>query len=85
MTARLTVHTNERHGVLYLPNEAIKTVNGQSVVEVKTAKGKTETRNITVGLSGEINTEIIEGLEEGEIVVIPSKKGKAMGGPPKMF
>ena len=83
MTARLVINTNERHNVLYLPNEAVKVVNGQATVQVL-EKGKQVTKNVTTGLSGEMSTEIVEGLSEGEEVVLPSKKTKTRT-PMKMF
>ena len=83
MTARLVIHTNERKDVLYLPNEAIKTVNGQATVQVLKG-GKQVTANVTTGLSGELSTEIVDGLEEGDEVVLPTKKTKTRV-PMKMF
>lgn len=83
MTARLVINTNERHNVLYLPNEAVKVVNGQATVQVL-EKGKQVTKNVTTGLSGEMSTEIVSGLSEGEEVVIPEKKTKTRT-PMKMF
>lgn len=73
MTARLTVHTNERKDVLYLPNEAIKTVSGQATVTVLRG-GKQIATNVTTGLSGETATEIVSGVEEGDEIVLPTKK-----------
>lgn len=83
MTARLVIHTNERKDVLYLPNEAIKTVNGQATVQVLRG-GKQVTVNITTGLSGETATEIVDGLQEGDEVVLPTKKTDTRT-PMKMF
>lgn len=83
MTARLVIHTNERKGVLYLPNEAIKTVNGQATVTVL-ENGKQSTRNITTGLSGETATEIVSGVDEGDRIVLPQKKTNTRT-PMKMF
>lgn len=83
MTARLVINTNERHNVLYLPNEAVKVVNGQAIVQVL-EKGKPVTKNVTTGLSGEMSTEIVDGLSEGDEVVLPTKKTKTRT-PMKMF
>lgn len=83
MTARLVINTNERHNVLYLPNEAVKVVNGQATVQVL-EKGKQVTKNVTTGLSGEMSTEIVDGLSEGDEVVLPTKKTKTRI-PMKMF
>lgn len=83
MTARLVINTNERHNVLYLPNEAVKVVNGQATVQVL-EKGKQVTKNVTTGLSGEMSTEIVDGLSEGDEVVLPTKKTQTRT-PMKMF
>ena len=83
MTARLVINTNERHNVLYLPNEAVKVVNGQATVQVL-EKGKQVTKNVTTGLSGEMSTEIVDGLSEGDEVVLPTKKTTTRT-PMKMF
>jgi HlyD family secretion protein len=83
MTARLVINTNERHNVLYLPNEAVKVVNGQATVQVL-EKGKQVTKNVTTGLSGEMSTEIVDGLSEGDEVVLQTKKTKTRT-PMKMF
>ncbi len=83
MTARLVINTDERHNVLYLPNEAVKVVNGQATVQVL-EKGKQVTKNVTTGLSGEMSTEIVDGIREGDEVVLPTKKTNTRT-PMKMF
>lgn len=54
-----------------VPTEAL--VYGASgwAVEVKLADGSTERRPVTTGMSNEEFTEIVTGLEEGQVVIVP--------------
>jgi len=63
----------EKTEVLVLPNAAVKIVDNQQVVEVKTGTGS-ETRAIVTGLTDGINVEVISGLEAGDVVLIRSTK-----------
>jgi len=62
----------ERHGdVLLIPNRAIQGSWEKPWVEVIADDG-TEKREIALGLSDGINAEVLSGLKEGEMVVLPS-------------
>jgi RND family efflux transporter MFP subunit len=62
----------ERHDdVLLIPNRAIRGTSENPKVVVL-VDGQQEDREITLGLSDGINTEILSGLEEGEKVVLPA-------------
>lgn len=63
----------EKTDVLVLPNTAVKIVDNQQVVEVKTEAGS-ETREIVTGLTDGLNVEVISGLEAGDVVLIRSTK-----------
>jgi len=57
------------NGVLMVPSRAITKQGPNSVVQV--VKGAaTETRTVKTGMSDETNTEITEGLSEGEQVMV---------------
>jgi len=74
---------------LYLPSRAIREVGGRHVVTV--LKGNEQVKaSIEVGVVGDENTQIREGLQEGDQVVVPSvqtsageaqvrQRGQAMG------
>lgn len=64
----------EKESALVVPREYVKTKNGDSVVYIF-KNGKTEERKITIGLSTLTQTEIIEGLVEGEEVVLVKNNG----------
>ena len=69
MTVNLDVETDKKENILYLPYYVIKEKNGQKYVNVL-ENGEVKEKIIKIGLEGEMNVEIIEGLEEGSEVVI---------------
>ncbi|MBI4321214.1 MAG: efflux RND transporter periplasmic adaptor subunit [Chloroflexi bacterium] len=71
MTANVNIVADQRDNILLVPNRAVRTQGRGRVVEV-VADGKTEMRQVTIGLSNEQMTEIAQGLQEGEQVVIPT-------------
>ncbi|MEN6548617.1 MAG: efflux RND transporter periplasmic adaptor subunit [Armatimonadia bacterium] len=75
MTADITIKVAERKQVLLIPDSAITRSKGKTSVEVLGASGQTETREIKAGLSNWDETEIVEGVKEGETVVIPPPPG----------
>ena len=71
MSATAEVIIERRDDVLLIPNRAIRGTleNPQVVVLVGEQQ---EEREITLGLTDGINTEVLSGLEEGEEVVLPA-------------
>lgn len=69
MTVNLDIQTAQKENVLYLPYYLIKERNGQKYVQVLEDKEIKE-KTIKTGLEGETRVEIIEGLSEGEKVVV---------------
>jgi membrane fusion protein, macrolide-specific efflux system len=73
MTATAEVIIERRDDVLMIPNRCLQgTLNAPKVVML--VDGQEEERDITLGLSDGINTEVLSGLEEGDKVVIPSSE-----------
>lgn len=71
MTANITIITATKNDVIIIPYRAITTTNGEKFVSLEISKNKTEDRKITIGLRGaDGNIEVIEGLSEGDKVVI---------------
>jgi RND family efflux transporter MFP subunit len=70
MTAFITFLKKEKTDVLLVPNKAIYVEDGKQYVNVKTSSEEPEKRAITGGLTNGIQTEVVEGLKEGETVVI---------------
>lgn len=90
MTASVTLRTGTRTNVIVVPSEAVKMgVNGSTVNVVVKKDGKTETepRKVKTGASDGVNTEIREGLKEGETIVLAGEDdGRRRGrGPSSPF
>ena len=78
MSATAEVIIERRDDVLMIPNRYIRgtTENPMVVVFVD---GQQEEREITLGLTDGINTEILSGLEEGEKVILPTSEERPGG------
>jgi len=78
MSATAEVIIERRDDVLLIPNRAIwgTLANPKAVVLVD---GQQEEREITLGLSDGINTEVLSGLQEGEEVVLPTSEERPGG------
>jgi HlyD family secretion protein len=70
LTVTVSIIVDERKDVLLVPNRAITRHGGETIVQVL-KDGVVEERSIKTGISNYQNTEVIEGLSEGEQVVIP--------------
>lgn len=77
MTGEITFVTKESKEVLYIPNRAVIREGTHSYVKVKDADGTVRKTEVTTGFSDGVNAEIIEGLSEGETVLIESKVGES--------
>jgi HlyD family secretion protein len=73
MTADVNVVVASAQGVLLVPNRAIEADReaGRYYVTRQTALGTTERLEVQIGLRDESHTQIIEGLEEGTVLVLP--------------
>jgi HlyD family secretion protein/macrolide-specific efflux system membrane fusion protein len=74
MTARVNINIAEKNDALMIPLSALKTNNDGQYVVVVTPEGKTENRNVTVGLYSDDKVEITEGLSEGDKLSISYTK-----------
>jgi RND family efflux transporter MFP subunit len=72
LTVAITIQTDKRTGVLRIPKSAVTRRNGQSYVSVVTAVGTTVETAIQTGLSDWQYTEVINGLNEGDKVLLPA-------------
>jgi HlyD family secretion protein len=68
LTATVSIIIQQRTNVIYIPNQAIKTVSGNATVNV-IKDGVTTERSIKTGMATSKYTEVTEGLTEGEQVV----------------
>jgi len=69
LTVTVSIIIDERNDVLLVPNQAIITQGRQTFVRVM-ENGVIEQRSVRAGLSDWQYTEIVEGLSEGEKVVV---------------
>jgi RND family efflux transporter MFP subunit len=72
MSATADIIIERRDDVLAIPNRAIRGTREEPVVIVD-IDGQLEEREITLGLTDGINTEVLSGLQEGERVVLPAR------------
>jgi HlyD family secretion protein len=71
LTASVQVHAEKRENVLIIPRRAIRSSDGKDIVLVRRSSGEVTEQEVKTGLSGsEADIEILEGLQEGDTVVI---------------
>jgi len=81
MSAAADIVIDERSNVLLVPDRAIKQDGqGNPVVEVMVGE-QTQERPVVVGISDGFQTEIVDGLKKGEIVVIEARVKSRSSGP----
>lgn len=70
MSATVDIIIDEQSNVLLVPNRAIKhDSQGNPVIEVM-VNGQIQEKSVIIGISDGFRTEIVEGLNEGDLVVI---------------
>jgi membrane fusion protein (multidrug efflux system) len=80
MNVSVRIIVASRHDVVQVPVEAVsRDEDGNAVVNVVDANGKTTPRPVTVGLSSNKNIEIVKGLKEGERVALPQAQAAGEG------
>jgi multidrug efflux pump subunit AcrA (membrane-fusion protein) len=79
MTANLTIVSQEKDGVLYIPQRAVKVreavlgVVPEKYVQIL-VNGKSQEKTVVIGLRGDNGlVEVLSGLTEGEQVITFSK------------
>ena len=70
LSATVNIPIQAKNNVLLIPNKAITRQQGVAHVNVLKTDGTTEQRSIKTGISDLQNTEVTDGLTEGEKVVI---------------
>ncbi|MDR0881574.1 MAG: efflux RND transporter periplasmic adaptor subunit [Candidatus Adiutrix sp.] len=93
MTTQNVITIGEAKNALMVPSIAVNGHGGQYFVQVL-ENGRAEERAIKVGLTDNLNTQVLEGLAEGELVVAAQMtsseqaaadaKIRARGGPPRL-
>lgn len=70
MYAEATLALNRKKQVVAVPLEAINIQNQQRTAWVVDPSGKTEIRNVTLGMETPTDVEVVSGLNEGELVAV---------------
>lgn len=70
MTANVTILTAERNDVLLIPATSIFREKRSTFVAVKNGSAKEEQRPVEIGITDGVNTEVLSGLQEGDMVVV---------------
>lgn len=73
-TAQVRIISHQQAAAIALPTRAIEFGTSGWTVEVKLADGKTERRPVKRGHVSKDETEILGGLEVGQVVVVPGDK-----------
>ncbi|MHB1117579.1 efflux RND transporter periplasmic adaptor subunit [Sideroxydans sp.] len=69
MFGQVSVQTDRRVDAISVPSEAIVRTGAQEQVFVQRAPGQFEPRMVTLGVAANGQTQIVSGLDEGELVV----------------
>ncbi|AWM79093.1 efflux transporter periplasmic adaptor subunit [Gammaproteobacteria bacterium ESL0073] len=69
MTTQNTIVVSNKDNVLIIPTITLNTKNGKSYVYVLEKNNTVVEKEVTIGLSDSMNTEIISGLKDGENVI----------------
>ncbi len=72
MNVTAMIQVAQKQDVLLVPTRALRSGPRGQFVEVVQADGTTRQVSLQVGLSTDAFTEVIDGLQEGDVVVIPS-------------
>jgi multidrug efflux pump subunit AcrA (membrane-fusion protein) len=69
MTANADIVVANIDNVLLVPNGAVRAANNTHYVTVQKAPGQTQEVEVKLGLANEQETEVLSGLNEGQLVV----------------
>ncbi len=72
LTAKTEIIIKELDDVLYVPIQAVSVVDGRRVCHVVNALGATERREVKTGEMSADYVQILDGLQEGEVVLLRS-------------
>jgi multidrug efflux pump subunit AcrA (membrane-fusion protein) len=66
----VTIVVDQREDILYLPAEAVTSIDGKSVVYYLNEEKIPEYKQVTTGLIAGDYIEIIDGVVEGESIIV---------------
>jgi RND family efflux transporter MFP subunit len=71
MSADVHIPGRSRDDVLLVPADAILTIGGRAYVETAAEDGDVERIEVQTGITDGVNTEILSGLQEGQVIRMP--------------
>ena len=77
MTGEVTFVTEESQQVIYVSKRAVYTEGDTSYVKLYDEAGNVVNKEVVTGFTDGVNIEIVEGLSEGDVVLIESKVTKS--------
>jgi len=83
MTSNVNIVTDQKNDVLMVANRAIRNVGRQKMATVL-FEGRQIQAPVVTGMSGDSQTEIVSGLNEGDVVVVgttTTTQNSGFGGP----
>ncbi len=95
MSGTANIIVASKQGVLVVPNLALRNLNGRRGVQAVRAGEVVDVTDVRFGIANEQVTEVLDGLDEGEIVLLPTPRAGATpargpfgpgvpgGGPPR--
>ncbi len=80
MTAEVSIVLAEAKDVLTIPESALGTKDGQGRYSVRVLEpdGKIEVNRISAGLSDSVRVQVLEGLKEGDLIILGEADADAM-------
>lgn len=79
MTANVSIVVGRKQDALWVPSEAVRRKEGKEIVYLKDAEG-VRPQQVVTGWSEQNRTEIKEGLEEGQTLIVPQSLGRQRPG-----
>lgn len=71
MTTEVSILVQSKDNALYVPIEAVHSINNEKYVVVEKGDGSVARQTVKTGISNEDYVEITDGLAEGEVVQLP--------------
>jgi multidrug efflux pump subunit AcrA (membrane-fusion protein) len=69
MNVSVSIIVQQRENVLLVPNRAVRSIGKTKTVTVVN-EGQSSEVSVTLGFSGDSQSEVVGGLREGDVVVI---------------
>jgi multidrug efflux pump subunit AcrA (membrane-fusion protein) len=76
MTAEINIVVNKHDGALLVPANAVR----DNHLWISDKNGRLERREVKLGIRDLVNVEVLEGIDEGELVVVPGEQDKLVPG-----